>query len=83
MSDDESLHEFRMRLLGSALSTYIAVVLVVPLKLYCRVRQGGLANLKLDDALTMTALLFASCFTLLCLTGRYYSVTHQAIDSVI
>lgn len=74
MSDAEGLHNFRVRLLGSALSTYVAVMLVVPLKLYCRARQGGLANLKSDDALTISALLFANCFTWLSLTSKYNSL---------
>lgn len=68
MDDDESLHTFRMRLLGSALSTYVFIMLLVPLKLYCRVRQGGWTNLKWDDVLTVTTLVFASCFTLFSLT---------------
>jgi hypothetical protein len=79
MDQHESLDTYRMRLLGSALSTYVFIMLLVPLKLYCRVRQGGWTNLKWDDALTVTTLVFASCFTLLSLTSTYRAVTHQAM----
>jgi hypothetical protein len=73
MDEEESLRTFRMRLLGSALSTYVVIMLVVPLKLYCRVRQGGWTNLKWDDALTVVTLLFANCFTWFSLTSRYHN----------
>lgn len=69
MGGDESLESFRSRLLGASISTYAVIMVLVPLKLYCRVRAGGWGNLKWDDALTVATLILANCFTWFSLTG--------------
>lgn len=62
---EESLETFRGRLLGSAISTFVVCVLVVPLKLWCRISKrsrGGVTSLGFDDALCVAALVLATAF---------------------
>ena len=66
---NESLEDFHNRLDGSAITTYVLVMLFVPLKLWCRMRSGGWRNLGLDDALTVLALLVANAFFYVCMFG--------------
>jgi hypothetical protein len=68
---EESLQAFRKRLDGAAISTYALIMLFVPLKLWCRKRAGGWANLGLDDALTVLSLLVANGFFWVCLIGKF------------
>ncbi|KAF2733359.1 hypothetical protein EJ04DRAFT_565153 [Polyplosphaeria fusca] len=65
----ESLDAFRSRLDGAAISTYVVVMIVVPLKLWCRKRSGGWRNLGLDDLISVIALLLANAFIYVCLIG--------------
>lgn len=69
--DVESLEHYRRRLDGAAISTYVMVMILVPLKLWCRKRSGGWRNLGLDDFITVVSLLFASAFFWLCLIGQF------------
>ncbi|KAF7541823.1 hypothetical protein G7054_g180 [Neopestalotiopsis clavispora] len=52
----EDLVQFRARLNGAAISTYILVMLIVPLKLWCRAAVSGWKGLGLDDYLCVLAL---------------------------
>lgn len=71
MSDaEESIHTFRARLLGSAISTYAVCVLVVPLKIWCRMANGGAIRLGWDDAMCIVAWVFASVFFFLGMLGE-------------
>ncbi|KAF2108557.1 hypothetical protein BDV96DRAFT_587417 [Lophiotrema nucula] len=83
----ESLEAFRHRLDGAAISTYALVMILVPLKLWCRKRAGGWTNLGLDDLITVISLLFANAFVWICLIGmRPYlgkQVTELEIPQVI
>ncbi|OAL53653.1 hypothetical protein IQ07DRAFT_677114 [Pyrenochaeta sp. DS3sAY3a] len=65
----ESLEAFRRRLDGVAISTYVLVMILVPLKLWCRKRSGGWRNLGLDDLISVIALCFANAFIWICLIG--------------
>lgn len=69
MAEEESLASYHARLLGAAVSTYAIINMLVPLKLWCRVRSGGWRNLGLDDCLTVLGLLVAHAFNLTCLIG--------------
>jgi hypothetical protein len=71
MADEESLSSFHTRLLGAAVSTYVIITLLVPLKLWCRVRSGGWRNLGMDDFITVFGLLVAHAFNLICLIGKF------------
>lgn len=74
MSDaEESLQVFRKRLDGAAISTYVLIMTLVPLKLWCRKRAGGWTNLGLDDALSVLSLLIANGFFWVCLIGMWCS----------
>jgi hypothetical protein len=66
----ESLQAFRRRLDGVAISTYVLVMILVPLKLWCRKRSGGWRNLGLDDLISVIALCFANAFIWICLIGK-------------
>jgi hypothetical protein len=46
-------------------------MLLVPLKLYCRKRSGGWSNIRLDDYMSVVALLFANGFFYVCIIGMY------------
>lgn len=67
----ETLEEFRARLNGAATSTYILVMLVVPLKLWCRVTVAGWKGFGLDDYLCVLALACANVFFYICMCGKY------------
>jgi hypothetical protein len=71
LNGEESLQDFRARLDGAAISTYILIMLLVPLKLWCRKRAGGWKNIGLDDAITVLALFIANGFLWVCLIGMY------------
>ncbi|KAF1830495.1 hypothetical protein BDW02DRAFT_572956 [Decorospora gaudefroyi] len=66
---DESIESFHRRLDGVAYTTYILIMLLVPLKVYCRKRSGGWANVRLDDYLSLLALVFANAFFYVCIIG--------------
>ena len=51
----------RHNLDGSAISTYVLVMLIVPLKLWCRL-TGGMSNLGWDAALAIASLVIANGF---------------------
>jgi hypothetical protein len=67
----ESLEVFQRRLDGAAISTYVLVMILVPLKLWCRQKAGGWRNLGLDDAITVISLMSASAFFWLCMIGTH------------
>lgn len=58
----------RANLDGSGISTYILIMLVVPLKIWCRT-SGGRAVLGWDDYLSIMALVSANCFFYVCMLG--------------
>lgn len=61
---------YRIRLDGVAYTTYVLMTLFVPLKLWCRRRAGGWANIGLDDYMTVVALLVANGFFWTCMIGE-------------
>jgi hypothetical protein len=66
----ESLDSYRARLDGAAIATYVMVMLIVPLKIWCRKKTGGLARLGLDDALSVVTLVFANVFFYITMIGK-------------
>jgi hypothetical protein len=65
----ESLESFHRRLDGAAISTYALVMILVPLKIWCRRKAGGWGNIGLDDAITVVSLLSANGFFWICMIG--------------
>lgn len=61
---------FRRRLDGVAYSTYILIMILVPLKIWCRKKAGGWRNIRLDDYMSILALLIANGFFYVCIIGR-------------
>jgi hypothetical protein len=69
----ETLEQFRARLDGAAISSYILVMLVVPLKLWCRTTGGARASsLGWDDTISVVALASANAFFFVCMLGRAF-----------
>jgi hypothetical protein len=62
MSNLNTFAEIRANLDGAAISTYAAVMLIVPLRMWCRTNKAGWAGLGWDDALTFVALIFDNAF---------------------
>ena len=55
---------------GSAISTYILYMLIVPLKFWCRVQAGGsIKNLGADDYIIGVGVLVANAFFWLTMIG--------------
>lgn len=71
IAGEESLQAFRARLDGACISTYVLIMILVPLKLWCRKRAGGWANLGIDDLLSVVSLLIANGFFWVCLIGEF------------
>jgi hypothetical protein len=69
VTDNLSRQAFHRRLDGVAYSTYILIMLLVPLKVYCRKRSGGWQNVRMDDYMTIVALAFANGFFYTCIIG--------------
>lgn len=61
---------YRRRLDGVAYTTYILIMLLVPLKVWCRRRAGGWANVGLDDYMSVFALAVANGFFYVCIVGE-------------
>ncbi|KAM0816202.1 putative Integral membrane protein [Seiridium cardinale] len=78
----EDLEYFRARLNGAAISTYVLVMLVVPLKLWCRASSGGWRNLGLDDYLSVLALGCANVFFYICMYGMGPYLARHALSDV-
>jgi hypothetical protein len=57
-----------------AYSTYILIMLLVPLKIYCRKRSGGWRNVRLDDYMTIVALAMANGFFYTCIIGMSITI---------
>ncbi|RSM14649.1 hypothetical protein CEP52_001324 [Fusarium oligoseptatum] len=77
----ESLDSYRSRLDGAAIATYVMVMLIVPLKIWCRKKTGGLARLGLDDTLSVVTLVFANVFFYITMIGmRPYLGRHVGTD---
>ncbi|KAF4980973.1 hypothetical protein FZEAL_3130 [Fusarium zealandicum] len=77
----ESLENYRARLDGAAIATYVMAMLIVPLKLWCRKQSGGVARLGLDDALSVVTLVFANVFFFFTMLGlRPYLGRHVGPD---
>ncbi|KAJ4250326.1 hypothetical protein NW757_007159 [Fusarium falciforme] len=77
----ESLDSYRARLDGAAIATYVMAMLIVPLKIWCRKKTGGLARLGLDDALSVVTLVFANVFFYITMIGlRPYLGRHVGTD---
>jgi hypothetical protein len=68
-----------MRLDGVAYTTYVLITVFVPLKIWCRRRAGGWANVGLDDYLTVVALLMANGFFWTCMSGMSDILDHDDI----
>ncbi|RYN42020.1 hypothetical protein AA0112_g1920 [Alternaria arborescens] len=74
INPQESLQSYRRRLDGVAISTYILIMLLVPLKVYCRKRHGGWRNVQMDDYMSMVALAVANGFFYVCIIGMRESL---------
>ncbi|KAH7073652.1 hypothetical protein BKA63DRAFT_38141 [Paraphoma chrysanthemicola] len=74
IAPEESIEAYRRRLDGVACFTYILIMIFVPLKLYCRKKSGGWSNIRLDDYITIIALLIANCFFYVCIIGMRKSL---------
>ena len=59
MSSGESFKYIRHNLDGSAIATYVLIILIVPLKIACRI-SNGVNNLGWDDALAVVSLIMAN-----------------------
>ena len=66
---EETIKAYRMRLDGVAFSTYILIMILVPLKVWCRKRAGGWSNVRWDDAFSVLALAIANGFFYTCIIG--------------
>ncbi|CAI6337187.1 unnamed protein product [Periconia digitata] len=80
VNPDESLDAFRRRLDGVAYATYIIVMLVVPLKVYCRKKAGGWSNVGMDDYATLVALALANAFFYVCIIDMRISLGLHITD---
>ncbi|KAF4990094.1 hypothetical protein FDECE_14502 [Fusarium decemcellulare] len=77
----ESLNDYRMRLDGAAIATYVMVMVIVPLKIWCRKKTGGWERLGPDDALAVLTLAFVNVFFYLTMLGlRPYLGRHVGSD---
>ncbi|KAM5350502.1 hypothetical protein ACJ41O_007007 [Fusarium nematophilum] len=77
----ERLENYRQRLDGAAIATYVLAMVIVPLKIWCRKKTGGLARLGVDDALSVLTLVFANVFFYLTMIGlRHYLGRHVGVD---
>ncbi|EMD61100.1 hypothetical protein GGP41_010008 [Bipolaris sorokiniana] len=65
----ESLAAFRQRLDGVAMFTYILIMFLVPLKIWCRYRHRGWRNVQWDDYMSIVALALANGFFYVCIIG--------------
>lgn len=70
LANQNNSEAYRRRLDGVAISTYALCMIFVPLKLYCRKRSGGWNNIRLDDYMSVVALLFANAFFYVAIIGR-------------
>ncbi|KAH9869189.1 hypothetical protein IAQ61_006394 [Plenodomus lingam] len=59
---EETVDAYILRLDSVGSFTYALVMIIVPLKLWCRRRAGGWANIGLDDYLSIASLFFANGF---------------------
>jgi hypothetical protein len=67
----ESLVAFRQRLDGIAIFTYILIMVLVPLKIWCRYRNRGWRNVQWDDYMSIVALALANGFFYVCVIGKH------------
>ncbi|KAF1844725.1 uncharacterized protein K460DRAFT_97550 [Cucurbitaria berberidis CBS 394.84] len=81
INPEESVDAYIRRLDGVACSTYVLVMLLVPLKIWCRKKAGGWANIGLDDIMTVVALLLANGFFYTCIIGMR-SMLGRHVDSL-
>jgi len=65
---------YRHRLDGVAISTYVLIMLLVPLKIFCRQRHGGWHNVRMDDYMSMFALACANGFFYVCIIGTSFYI---------
>jgi hypothetical protein len=70
----ESLVAFRQRLDGIAIFTYILIMVLVPLKIWCRYRNRGWRNVQWDDYMSIVALALANGFFYVCVIGMRESL---------
>ncbi|EDU51282.1 conserved hypothetical protein [Pyrenophora tritici-repentis Pt-1C-BFP] len=83
INPQESIQAYRHRLDGVAISTYVLIMLLVPLKIFCRQRHGGWHNVRMDDYMSMFALACANgFFYLLCVIFNCIPV-HAAWDITV
>lgn len=69
---DTSLREnYRRRLDGVAYATYILIMVVVPLKIFCRKKAGGWSNVRWDDFMSLVSLALANGFFFVCIIGMF------------
>jgi hypothetical protein len=71
---------FRQRLDGVAIFTYILIMLLVPLKIWCRYRHRGWRNVQWDDYLSIVALALANGFFYVCIIGKFGPLPSLAVS---
>lgn len=79
MYEPGSAAAIRANLDGSAISTYILFMLVVPLKFWCRL-QSGHKKLALDDVLTAIGAVVTNTFFYVSSKGRALQCLKQCTD---
>jgi hypothetical protein len=60
MAGQESYEAFRVRFDGAAISTYALLMIVVPMKIWCRTQVSGWKSIGWDDWLSVATLAFAN-----------------------
>lgn len=66
---DETFAEFRTRFDGAIITTYIVAMILVPLKIWCRNRAGGWANMGFDEISTLLAAMLVTSVFVVIYTG--------------
>ncbi|KAH7018654.1 hypothetical protein B0J12DRAFT_722435 [Macrophomina phaseolina] len=68
------IEAYRRRIDGVAWTTYILMMLLVPLRIFCRKKSRGWSNVRLDDYMSVLALLPANGFFYACIIGMRKSL---------
>lgn len=66
---NETFAEFRARFDGAIITTYVVAMILVPLKIWCRKKAGGLGNMGFDEISTLLAAGFVTSVFAVIYTG--------------
>jgi hypothetical protein len=75
----ETYQQFRARFDGAIITTYIVAMVLVPLKIWCRKRTGGWANMGLDELFTLIAMLCVSAVFWAIMTSKFFSPSRKQV----